>query len=168
MYCFAAGAALLYASNGLPRQVYAALGGRNSLPVMLGEAIVIALLLALLAVLWGYLTLRPMRRTHRPYLAWLMAGIGVAWAGWLMAGAFSFALKPKAYSAPLQTMLLSSNAAPLFGIFNIIGVLAGAWVAGRLAVKHQLSLPVVRSRRHTSSLGAPSEEGQVSTLPPPA
>ena len=115
LYCFGAGAAMKYAATGLPRQVYTQLGGRNTLPVMLGEAIVIALLLFVVAALWGYFTLRPSRRRHRPYVAWMLSGVGVAWAGWLIFGAFSFALKPRAYSAPLQTMLLSSNAAPLFG-----------------------------------------------------
>lgn len=147
LYSFGAGAAMKYASVGLPRQVYTQLGGRNSLPVMLGEALAIAAILFVIAALWGYLTLRPARRRHRPYVAWMMAGIGVAWAGWLIFGAFSFALKPRAYSAPLQTMLLSSNAAPLFGALNIFGVLGGAWVAGALAKRKQLSLPSTRSRR---------------------
>jgi len=135
-----------YASIGLPRPIYLKLGGRNSLPVMLGEALAIAAVLFVIAAIWGYLTLRPARRRHRPYVAWMMAGIGVAWAGWLIFGAFSFALKPRAYSAPLQTMLLSSNAAPLFGALNIFGVLGGTWVAGALAKRRQLSLPVTRSR----------------------
>ncbi|MCY4752835.1 hypothetical protein [Pelomonas aquatica] len=149
LYCFGAGAAMKYAAIGLPRQVYTALGGRGSLPVMLGEALAIMLLLFLLATFWAFLTLRPTRRRHRPYVAWMMSGVGVAWAGWLIFGAFSFALRPRAYSAPLQTMLLSSGAAPLFGALNIFGVLAGIWLAGRWARRRQLGLPGTRSlRRH--------------------
>lgn len=175
LYCFGAGAAMKYASTGLPRQVYAQLGGRNSLQVMLGEALAIALILFLIALVWGYLTLRPQRRRHRPYLAWMMSGIGVAWAGWLIFGAFSFALKPRAYSAPLQSLLLSSNAAPLFGALNIFGVVGGVWLAGRLAKRRQLGLPSTRSRRRSADDEAADAgaDSTVSTMaphsvPPPA
>ena len=163
LYCFGAGAAMKYASTGLPRQVYVQLGGRNSLPVMLGEALAIVLLLFLVATIWGYFTLRPQRRRHRPYIAWMMSGVGVGWAGWLIFGAFSFALKPRAYSAPLQTMLLSSNAAPLFGAMNIVGIVAGVWLAGRWAKQRQLKLPSTRSRRRQAE--QPSQEaGSDSTV----
>ncbi|KQY86252.1 MULTISPECIES: hypothetical protein [Roseateles] len=169
LYSFCAGAAMKYASVGLPRSIYLSLGGRNSLPVMLGEALAIAALIFIVAAVWAYVTLRPARRRHRPYVAWMMAGIGVAWAGWLIFGAFSFALKPRAYSAPLQTMLLSSNAAPLFGALNIFGVLGGAWVAGALAKRRQLSLPVTRSRRREAEEAAAVEgdlDSTVSSLGP--
>lgn len=149
LFSLGVGAAMKYASIGLPRQLYATLGGRNSLQVMLGEAVAIAAILFIISIMWGYLTLRPARRRHRPYVAWMMAGVGLAWAIWLVYGAFTFALKPKAYSAPLQTMLLASNAAPLFGALNVFGVLGGVWVAGYLAKKRQLSLPTTRSRRRS-------------------
>lgn len=175
LYCFCAGAAMKYASTGLPRQWYAALGGRNSLPVALGEAIAIALLLVVIAVIWGFVTLKPSRRRHRPYIAWFLWGIGVAWAGWLIFGAFSFAMKPRSYSQPLQSLLLSSNAAPLFGAFNIFGVLTGAWLAGKLAKKRQLSLPSTRSRRRqaddaadAAADSAAGKDSGVSTISPPA
>ena len=168
LYCFGAGAAMKYASTGLPRQVYVQLGGRNSLPVMLGEAVAIMVILFIVATIWGYLTLRPQRRRHRPYLAWMMSGVGAAWAGWLIFGAFSFALKPRAYSAPLQSLLLSSNAAPLFGALNIFGVVAGVWLAGRWAKKRQLQLPSTRSRRRSQSAAQDETESDstVSTVGP--
>ena len=168
LYCFGAGAAMKYAATGLPRQIYAQLGGRNSLQVMLGEAIAIALILFLIALVWGYLTLRPQRRRHRPYIAWMMSGIGVAWAGWLIFGAFSFALKPRAYSAPLQSLLLSSNAAPLFGALNIFGVVGGVWLAGRFAKRRQEGLPSTRSRRRKSEEAAADAgtDSTVSTIAP--
>ncbi len=146
LYSFCVGVAVKYANTGLPRQIYMQLGGRSSLAVMLGEAVAVALLLFLVAAGWGYLTLRPSRRRHRPYVAWMLSGVGVAWAAWLIFGAFNFALKPRAYAAPLQSMLLSSNAAPLFGALNIFGVVGGVWVAGRLAKRRQLSLPSSRAR----------------------
>jgi hypothetical protein len=164
LYSFGAGAAMKYASIGLPRSVYVSLGGRNSLPVMLGEAIAIATLLFIIATIWAYLTLRPQRRRHRPYVAWMMSGVGVAWAGWLIFGAFSFALKPRAYSAPLQSMLLSSSAAPLFGALNIFGVVGGVWLAGRLAVRRQVGLPSTRSTRRRSEDEAGQDGGADSTV----
>lgn len=166
LYCFGAGAAMKYASTGLPRQVYVQLGGRSSLPVMLGEAIAIVLLLFIVAAIWGYFTLRPQRRRHRPYIAWMMSGVGTAWAGWLVFGAFSFALKPRAYSAPLQNILLSSNAAPLFGALNIFGVIAGVWLAGHWAKKRQLSLPSTRTRRRTPESAEAPDDATVSTVGP--
>ena len=168
LYCFCAGAAMKYANTGLPRQVYVQLGGRNSLQVMLGEALVIVAILFLVACIWAYFTLRPQRRRHRPYVAWMMSGVGAAWAGWLIFGAFSFALKPRAYSAPLQNLLLSSSAAPLFGALNILGVVAGVWLAGRWAIKRQQKLPSSRSRRRNAA--APTEDAEadssLSTLDP--
>lgn len=168
LYCFGAGAAMKYASTGLPRQVYVQLGGRNSLPVMLGEAVAIALVLFTVALIWAYVTLRPQRRRHRPYIAWMMSGVGAAWAGWLVYGAFSFALKPRAYSAPLQSLLLSSNAAPLFGALNIFAVIAGVWLAGYLAKRRQLKLPSSRSRRRPTSVddADADADGTVSTVGP--
>lgn len=168
LYCFGAGAAMKYASTGLPRQVYVTLGGRNSLQVMLGEALAIAALLFIVAAIWGYLTLRPQRRRHRPYVAWMMSGVGAAWACWLIFGAFSFALKPRAYSSPLQSMLLSSNAAPLFGALNIFGVVGGVWLAGHWAKKRQAGLPSTRSRRRSEedSVQDAGTDSTVSTVGP--
>lgn len=170
LYCAALGLAMGYANNGLPRHVYTALGGRSSLTVMLCESVGTALVLAVLALLWGYLTLRPSRRRHRPYIAWMMSGVGVAWAAWLLFGAFDFALKPRAYSAPLQTLLLSSNAAPLFGVLNIFGVLGGVWLAGYFAKRRQLGLPTTRSRHRDDEEEAEAEataDTTVSTIAPP-
>lgn len=174
LYCFGAAAAVKYAGTGLPRQIYVQLGGRNSLPVMLGEAIAIAVVLFIVALIWAYLTLRPQRRRHKPYVAWMMSGVGAAWAGWLIFGAFTFALKPRAYSAPLQNMLLSSSAAPLFGALNIFGVVAGVWLAGRLAKRRQLRLPTTRSRSRpqvdsTQDAGADSTVSSIGphTVAPP-
>jgi hypothetical protein len=176
LFCFGTAAAMQYAKTGLPRHVYTTLGGRNSLQVMLGEALVIVLILFVVAAIWGYVTLRPARRRHRPYVGYFMAGIGLAWAGWLIFGAFSFALKPRSYSAPLQTLLLSSSAAPLYGALNIFGVLGGAWVAGRAAKKHQLGLPSTRSHRLLPEGAEPRQDtgdssqaalGPQSTISPP-
>jgi len=151
LYSAGVAAAAKMAGTGLPRHWYAAMGGRNSVPVMLGEALGIALLLFLVAVVWVFFTLRPKARRQKPYLGWCFGGIGLAWVGWLIYGAFYFALNPKTYSQPLPSLLLSSNAAPLFGVFNIFGVVAGAWLAGWLALRVHSHLP--RSRSRDSTLG---------------
>ncbi|MEO6278983.1 hypothetical protein [Roseateles sp.] len=164
LYCFCAGAAMKYAAIGLPRQFYTQFGGRNSMQVMVSEAVAVAALLFLVAAVWAYLTLRPSRRRHRPYVAWMMSGVGMAWAGWLIFGAFTFALKPRSYSAPLQTMLLSSSAAPLFGALNIFGVIGGVWVAGALATRKQLGLPTTRSRRRPKGDRTADDAGPDSTV----
>jgi membrane associated rhomboid family serine protease len=156
MFCACNLIAIRVAKTTLPRNWFAAFGGRSALPVMLTEALLTALVLAGIAALWGYFTLRPSRRRHKPYIAWLLSGIIVAWAGWLIYGAFYFALNPKNYSQPLQSLLLNSAAAPLFGIFNIFAVLAGAYLAGRLAKRRQLQLPATRSRRRPSP-GKPAD-----------
>ncbi|PZP32475.1 MAG: hypothetical protein DI603_10630 [Roseateles depolymerans] len=168
LYGAAVGLAAALSSVGLPRAWYAALGGRNALPVMLGEALAIALLLVLLALPWAYFTLRPTRRRHRPYVGWLLIGVGLAWAGLVVFGAFNFAMKPRSYSAPAQTMLLSSSAAPLYGGLNILGVLAGVSWAGRLARRRHESLPSSRAqRRETAAAGDAGPETSASTLAPP-
>lgn len=169
LYSFCIGAAMKYASVGLPRSFYVTLGGRNTLPVMLGEAIAIVALIFLVSVIWGYVTLRPARRRHRPYVAWMMSGIGLAWAGWLLFGAFSFAVKPRAYAAPMQTMLLSSSAAPLFGAFNIFGVVSGVWLAGAMARRRQMKLPSTRAQRRPKVDDAASrgeDDSALSTVGP--
>jgi glucan phosphoethanolaminetransferase (alkaline phosphatase superfamily) len=151
LYSAGVAAAAKMATTGLPRHWYAAMGGRYSLPVMIGEALGIALILFTVAVPWIYLTLRPTRRRQKPYLSWCISGIGLAWVAWLIYGAFYFALQPKTYSQPMASLLLSSSAAPLFGSFNIIGVLCGAWIAGLIAQRVHSRLP--RSRSRDSSVG---------------
>lgn len=164
MFCACNLVAIRLAKGSLPRHWYAPFGGRSALPVMFAEALGIALLLALIALIWGYLSIRPTRRRHKPYIAWLMSGVIVAWAGWLIYGAFYFALNPKTYSQPLQSLLLNSGAAPLFGIFNIFAVLGGAYLAGRLAKRRQMKLPATRSRRRAKT-PAPEAQGEPSDLP---
>ncbi len=167
LYCAAAASASKMATAGLPRHWYTALGGRSSLPVALGESLAIALLLCTVAIIWSFATLRPTRRRHRPYVAWLMSGIILAWVGWLIYGAFYFALHPKTYSQPLQSLLLSSNAAPLFGIFNIVGVLCGAYLGGVIAKKVQMGLPSSRTQRRAADALAEAEPvSQQSEAPP--
>lgn len=160
MFCACNVAAIRMAKAALPRHWYAPFGGRGALPVMFAEAIGIALILMLTSIIWGYFTLRPKRRRHKPYIAWMFSGVIIAWAGWLIYGAFYFALNPKTYSQPLQSLLLSSSAAPLFGIFNIFAVLGGVYFAGRLAKRRQMKLPATRSKRRATTPEAADPSSQ--------
>jgi hypothetical protein len=65
-------------------------------------------------------------------------------------------------------LLLSSNAAPLFGALNIFGVIAGVWLAGRWAKKRQMKLPSTRTRRQARPADEEATEADtgVSTLGP--
>lgn len=148
LYCAATLGAIVFARAGLPRDWYTALGGRSRLPVLLGEAVVTALVVFGVAMLWAFFTLRPAKRRHRPYVAWFVAGVLLAWVAWLVYGAFSFALQPKTYTQPLQSLLLNASAAPLFGgLYTMVAVIAGAYLGGRWAVRVQMALPSSRTPR---------------------
>lgn len=136
LYCAVIGASGALADIRLPRAAYAVLGGRTSLTVVIGEAVLIALLMLLLALCWTHLTIRPsgpLRRGHRPTTGWCLSGIACSWLGWMVYGAMHFSLNAKAYSQPLLNLLLSSGSPPLWGILNIIGVAGGAMLAGAMA-----------------------------------
>ena len=52
-------AAIRYAKDWPARHWYAPLGGRNAVSVMVGEAIIVALLLGVIAMIWAFFTLKP-------------------------------------------------------------------------------------------------------------
>lgn len=125
----------------LPRGVYALFGGRGSLPVVVGEALAIGLVLFVMALAWSYVTVKPPKRGRRPTTAWCVGGLGLAWLAWLVYGAIDFSLAPQMSSQPLLTLLLSSSAPPLWGLLNIVGVLTGALMAGSLARRFSAKPP---------------------------
>jgi hypothetical protein len=138
LYSGAVGLSGLLVDLRLPREVYVMLGGRGSATVVIAEATVIALVLFLLALPWGYLTVKPLKRGRRPTTAWCVAGLAIAWLAWLVYGAVNFSLAPKMSSLPLLSLLLSSSTPPLWGVLNTIGVLAAVLLAGVLARRVQL------------------------------
>ena len=120
----------------LSTQFYAFLGGRTSMLTVILEATVIALLMALLALVWSYITVvprGPLRRGHRPTTSWCVAGVAVGWLAWTIYGAIHFSLNPKVYGQPLYALLLSSNVPPLWGVLNVLAALAGVLLAGHWA-----------------------------------
>eukprot|EP01136_Pigoraptor_vietnamica_P003151 Opistho-1_new@32010 len=124
---------------------YAVLGGRNSFNAVLGEASLIAVVVFVLALLWCYLTVRSLRLGRGSAAAWCVAGLGLAWFGWMMWGATDFALHPKTNNLPISTLLLSSLTPPLWGVLNIFAALAGALIAGAW-VRRAFPRPVRRRR----------------------
>ncbi|CAN5272224.1 hypothetical protein BH11PSE10_BH11PSE10_18860 [soil metagenome] len=124
------------ASLRWPSSVYHTIGARSSLPVVIGEASLIALLLFVISLIWCSATIRPggpLRRGHRPTTAWCLGGLGLAWLGWTIYGAVYFSLHPRSYSQPLTNLLLSSLTPPLWGVLNTVGVVGGGLLAGVLA-----------------------------------
>ena len=136
LYCAVIGASATLSEFGLPQAIQTWLGGRTSVTAVVTEALLIALLMLLLTLCWTYLTIRPagaLRRGQRPTTPWCLGGIACGWLGWMLFGAMHFALNANAYSQPLLNLLLSSTAPPLWGCLNIVGVAAGAMLAGALA-----------------------------------
>lgn len=136
LYSSVMGLSSVLAKVRLPVQVYALLGGRTSVLAVVLEAIVIALLMALVALVWAHLTVvprGPLRRGHRPTTGWCVSGVAVAWLSWTIYGAINFSLNPKIYGQPLYALLLSSIVPPLWGVLNVLAVLAGVLLAGRWA-----------------------------------
>ena len=136
LYSASIGISAFLAGLKLPDWGYVKLGGRTSMTMAYSEAIAIALLLLVIALVWTYLTIRPagpLRRGHRPTTGWCLGGVGLAWLSWTIYGAIYFSLSPSSYSQPLTTLLLSSVTPPLWGVLNTAGVVLGAALAGLLA-----------------------------------
>lgn len=136
LYSSVMGISSFLAKLRLPLQIYAPLGGRNSMLSVIAEATVIALLMALLALIWSHVTVvprGPVRRGHRPTTSWCVAGVAFGWLAWTIYGAIYFSLNPKTYGQPLYALLLSSTVPPLWGVLNVVAVLIAVLLAGRWA-----------------------------------
>ena len=136
LYSSVMGISSFLAKVRLPPYVYVSMGGRTSVLTVISEASVIALLMALVAFLWSYITVvprGPLRRGHRPTTSWCVAGVALSWFAWTIYGAIHFSLNPKIYGQPLYALLLSSTVPPLWGVLNVVAVLAAVLLAGHLA-----------------------------------
>jgi hypothetical protein len=133
--------AMLLVSAGtgvrLPALMVDTLGGPDSLELLLGEALLFALPLFLLALAWSYVTVRPRRRGRPPTTAWCLAGMALAWLGWLLYGAAHAAVDELAVQHSVAELLLSPATPPLWGLLNGLAVLLGVLIAGML-VRRQL------------------------------
>ncbi|MDC6167131.1 hypothetical protein [Paucibacter sp. XJ19-41] len=115
--------------------------GRGSLPDLLAEAAVFALLLFLLALGWSYLTLRSHRRSRRRSTACCLYGVGLAWLIWLLCGAAILAGDPPEPDLPsgewLQVILMPL----LWGLLSGLAMTAGVLLAALLGERRLLSPP---------------------------
>ncbi|MCV2353785.1 hypothetical protein LNV09_06355 [Paucibacter sp. B2R-40] len=133
--------AWLLADIRLPAHVFPhALVGRGSLGAVLGEAGAIALLLFVIALVWGYLTVRSPKLGQRPTTAWCLTGLGLAWFAWLLMGVFKLSDTQSVAERSIGILLLSATQPPLWGLLNTLALLLGAIIAGILAGKHYRAL----------------------------
>ena len=157
LYSSVMGISSFLARLQLPGKIYASLGGRNSMVSVILEALIIAMLAALLSLAWGYITVvprGPLRRGHRPTTSWCVAGVTVGWLAWTIYGAIYFSLNPRSYGQPLYALLLSSSVPPLWGVLNGVAVLAAVLLAGHWATRSRDAAlgPVRRSARRDGTM----------------
>ena len=153
LYAVSVGAASMLAGFHLPREIARPLGGRESATVIGLEALLIALGVFMLALVWSTLSLKPPKKKgRRSITSWFYSGILAAWLAGLLYGVFQFALNPHSYQSTAN-LLLSSDVAPLWGVLNAIALLAASLLGGALARK--LNPPVARSSRR--SVGMPAK-----------
>lgn len=145
LYCAAIALARVMASLPLPAPVYALIGKRGSVEFLVTQAIAIAVVLFLLALVWVFLTVRARHRSARSTTVACLTGIAISWVGWLMFGAFFMAFNSRSYSVPWASLVLASHVPPLWGVFNTLGVFLGAGAAGVWASRRRASMP---SRRN--------------------
>ncbi|MCV2370676.1 hypothetical protein [Roseateles oligotrophus] len=129
--------AWLLADIRLPADLFPhAFLGRGSFGALLSEASAIALLLFVIALAWGYFTVRSPKLGKRPTTAWCLTGLGLAWFAWLLAGVFKLSESELAGEQSIGVLLLSATQPPLWGLLNTLALLLGVVVAGGLAGKH--------------------------------
>ena len=134
LYLAALSLAQALAASPWPPALLDGLGGSGSLGALLGQSLLIAALLSSLALVWAYLTVRPMRGQSRsPTTAWCLAGMVLAWLLALIAGVIELSANTAGYQPSLSSLLLSSTVPPLWGLLNVLAVLAGILGAGRWA-----------------------------------
>lgn len=122
-----------------PATLLAPLGLHAGLPVELAGALMLALPVLLLALPWSYFTLRPQRRGRYPATGWCVAGLVLAWLGWLIYGLIRVSQSSLLDELPLHQLLLSSRVPPLWGGLNALAALLGVALGGKLAARSLLA-----------------------------
>ena len=110
----------------------------------LAAAALTALLIFVVALAWGFVTLRPRRGDRRLLTSWCIGGIVVAWMVSMVAGVFALALLPADHRPDLTGMLLTSGAPPMWGVLNVVAVFSGALVASLMARGNLAETSVMR------------------------
>lgn len=105
------------------------LGARGSLNVQIAEAVILAIPVFLVSLVWAWLTVRPWGGARHPHTAWCVGGCVIAAVGSLLVGVISFSLNPPGYEVPVSYMLLRYSQAPLWGVQNSLAAFAGLALA---------------------------------------
>lgn len=147
LYCAVIALSEMLAGLQLPSPLYRLLGGHGNAVLIAGQAGLIALLMFVLTLPWGYATILLARLSRGSSTAWCLGGVLAGWVAWVIYGSASFALNPISTDMPISSWLLSSLMPPLWGVLNIIAVLGATWLAGRLV---QRIHPAPPSRRRSS------------------
>lgn len=122
-----------------PASLLTQLGLRPGALNELAAASLVALPVLLIALPWSYLTLRTRRRNRQPITGWCIAGLVIAWLGWLIYGLIRVSQSSILTELPLHTLLLSSRVPPLWGALNALAALLGVALGGRLAARSLLA-----------------------------
>lgn len=133
---------------GVPHSWVSFLGARGSLNVQIGEALILALPVFLISLVWAWLTVRPWGGARNPHTAWCVGGTIIAAVGSLLVGVVMFSLNPPGYEVPVSYMLLRASQAPLWGVQNSLAAIAGLALAV-LAVERYMRKHPGRSRSRT-------------------
>ena len=127
----------------VPSSLQSALGGASSGLSMLVSATLTALPVFVLAVAWGFLTVRPWRSGRHTLTGWCMGGLVLAWFVLLIYGVITFAMKPPDAAISVSRLLLSPTTPPLYGVQFSIAIIGGVALAGSLAQR------IVTTRRRS-------------------
>jgi hypothetical protein len=121
------------AAVAIPQAYFAWFGQNKVLALVLAEAVVFALPVFLLALVWSHLTVRGYRGAWRQATKWCFGGLAFAWLAWLVYGLAQLAANPVPNQFPLGTLLLSLLVPPLWSVLNVLAAPCGVLLGGVLA-----------------------------------
>ncbi len=130
LYCVVMLCVSTLAALPSPAPLLSQLGLRALLAQEIGAALLLAMPVFGLALVWSYLTIRPRQRGRRPTTAWCLGGLCLAW---LFYGLVHASENSALGELPLSTLLLSSSVPPLWGVLNVLAAMLGVVQAGTLA-----------------------------------
>ena len=121
------------AAVAIPQAYFAWFGQNKVLALVLEEAVVFALPVFLLALVWSHLTVRAFRGAWRQSTKWCFGGLAFAWLAWLVYGLVQLAENPVPNQFPFGTLLVSLLVPPLWGVLNVLAAPCGVLLGGALA-----------------------------------
>lgn len=123
------------AAIAIPSAYFDFFGANKVLALVVEEAFVYALPIFVLAAVWGYVSIRPLRATHRKATLWCLVGVAAAWLGWTLQTLAYFASNPSPNQFPLEALALQVLVPPVWALLNLAavpcGVMFAGWLVGR-------------------------------------